>query len=183
MTSIGPQTGPRQGVVLTGGAIINPTITVIDAATDTVIAHVALDIHAARPLLVHRSRAHGARRCARPALRHLPGKRHGRRPRHGRSGRRPSRPRAPSCRCRCRSTFAVPTLSLPPAVGAFGAKVCAAFTSTPGAACTSDADCGGCPLLGRGAAGRLLRHQQSDRPAQRTARHRPLRRHATRSTW
>ena len=43
VTSIGPQTGPRQGVVLIGGAIINPTITVIDAATDTVVAHVALD--------------------------------------------------------------------------------------------------------------------------------------------
>ena len=36
VTSIGPQTGPRQGVVQTGGAIINPTVTVIDAATDTV---------------------------------------------------------------------------------------------------------------------------------------------------
>ena len=34
VTSIGPQTGPRPGVGQTGGAIINPTITVIDAASD-----------------------------------------------------------------------------------------------------------------------------------------------------
>ena len=52
VTSIGPQTGPRQGVVLTGGAIINPTITVIDAATDTITAHVALEtLHPDRPVV------------------------------------------------------------------------------------------------------------------------------------
>jgi hypothetical protein len=40
----------------------------------------------------------------------------------------------------------VPTLSLNTAVtGAFGAKVCAAFTSNRGTPCTSDADCTGCP--------------------------------------
>src|SRR5262249_42075553 len=44
VTSIGPQTGPRQGVVQVGGAVINPTITVIDAATNTIRAHVAMDV-------------------------------------------------------------------------------------------------------------------------------------------
>ena len=43
VSSIGPQTGPRAGVIQVGGAIINPTITAIDAATNTVVAHVALD--------------------------------------------------------------------------------------------------------------------------------------------
>lgn len=44
----------------------------------------------------------------------------------------------------------VPTLSLAPAVGAFGAKVCGSFTGQPGAACTSDLDCGTCPTLVEG---------------------------------
>src|SRR5262249_56081222 len=43
VTSIGPQTGPRAGVSQTGGAIIAPTVTVIDAATNATIAHVALN--------------------------------------------------------------------------------------------------------------------------------------------
>jgi len=45
---------------------------------------------------------------------------------------------------------AVPTLSLPALTGGFGAKVCGAFTSTPGASCTSNAGCGGCPSLVEG---------------------------------
>src|SRR5262249_56617142 len=40
----------------------------------------------------------------------------------------------------------LPTLGLNTSVsGNFGAKVCAAFTSSRGAACTSDASCSGCP--------------------------------------
>src|SRR5262245_3663959 len=43
VTSIGPQTGPRSGVGTIGGAIINPTITVIDGTTETIQAHVAMN--------------------------------------------------------------------------------------------------------------------------------------------
>ena len=50
VTSIGPQTGPRAGVGQVGGAIINPTITVIDAASNAVVAHVALNGNDPEPL-------------------------------------------------------------------------------------------------------------------------------------
>ena len=149
LTSIGPQTGPRQGVVLTGGAIINPTITVIDAVTDTVIAHVALET--TQP---------DRYSCTDPELMALDDAR-------GRlyvtcqgSGAVDVLDTADlTAAIAAESAIVplslpldvpVPTLSLPPAVGAFGASVCAAFTSTPGAACTTDLDCGACPLLVEG---------------------------------
>ncbi len=148
LTSIGPQTGPRQGVVQTGGAIINPTITVVDAATDTVLAHVAFD-------LFNRNRSS----CTDPELMALDDAR----------GRL-------YVTCQGSGTVAVldtaalaagvpaelavvglpppsiptPSLSLPPAVGSFGAKVCAAFTQSPGVPCSVDANCTGCPSLVEG---------------------------------
>ena len=80
---------------------------------------------------------------------------------------------------------AVPTLALNRRASArFGAKVCAALHRQPRApCCTTDASCGGCPTLRRGAAGRLLRDEQPGRPAQRPARHRARARPRTRSTW
>lgn len=149
ITSIGPQTGPRQGVVQTGGAVINPTVTVIDAATDTVVAHVALE-------LMNPDRFS----CTDPELMALDDAR----------GRL-------YVTCQGSGTVdvldtaalaagvpaeigivalplpvdaAVPTLTLPSATGTFGQKVCAAFTSNRGAACTSNSDCGGCPTLVEG---------------------------------
>ena len=145
VTSIGPQTGPRAGVSLTGGAIINPTVTVIDAATNTTVAHVALNgldanrfscsdpelmaLDDARDRLYVTCQGSGvvdvldiaALAAAAPAeLAQVP--------------------------LPLPSDVSVPTLALNTAVtGAFGAKVCAGFTSSRGAACTSDADCSGCP--------------------------------------
>jgi DNA-binding beta-propeller fold protein YncE len=149
LTSIGPQTGPRQGVVLVGGAIINPTITVIDAATNTTRAHVALELFDpdrssctdpeltalddVRGLLYVTCQGSGTVDVldtlalanglpAELAIVSLP----------------------------LPTDVAVPTLALPSTTGAFGAKVCGAFTSTPGASCTTDAQCGGCPSLVEG---------------------------------
>jgi DNA-binding beta-propeller fold protein YncE len=149
LTSIGPQTGPRQGVVQTGGAIINPTITVIDAATDTIVAHVALDVmnpnrfSCTDPELMALDDARGrlyvtcqgsgtvdvldtaalaAGLPAEVAIASLP----------------------------LPSDVTVPTLSLPSATGGYGQKVCGAFTTNRGAACTTDADCSGCPTLVEG---------------------------------
>lgn len=149
LTSIGPQTGPRQGVVLTGGAIINPTITVIDASTDSVVAHVALDI--SDP---------GRYSCTDPELMALDDAR-------GRlyvtcqgsgavdvldtadlvAGVAAERSIVP---LPLPLDVPVPTLSLAPAVGGFGNAVCGAFTGLPGVACTTDLDCGGCPPLVEG---------------------------------
>jgi YVTN family beta-propeller protein len=144
VTSIGPQTGPRAGVGQVGGAIISPTVTVIDAMTDSVVAHVALIIgDPDRPT------------CTDPELMALDDAR----------GR---------LYITCQGSGAVdvvdtadlvaavdaelaivplplpgdapvPTLNLAPAVGAFGAKVCSAATTNPGTPCSSAADCTGCP--------------------------------------
>jgi DNA-binding beta-propeller fold protein YncE len=149
VTSIGPQTGPRQGVVLTGGAIINPTITVIDAATEQIVAHVALDVTSADRFS-----------CTDPELMALDDARN-----------------RLYVTCQGSGTIdvldttllaagqpaevglvalplpgdaSVPTLSLPPATGGFGQKTCGAFTTNRGTACTSDADCTGCPALVEG---------------------------------
>jgi DNA-binding beta-propeller fold protein YncE len=149
VSSIGPQTGPRQGVVLTGGAVINPTITVIDAATDSIVAHVALNgLDPDRPS------------CSDPELMALDD----------------ARDRL-YVTCQGSGTVDVldtadlaagvpaelamvslplpgdafvPTLSLTPQVGGFGAKFCAAFTSNSGTPCTSDSDCTACPSLVEG---------------------------------
>ena len=149
LTSIGPQTGPRSGVVLTGGAIINPTITVIDAATDTVVAHVALE-----------TTDPDRQSCTDPELMALDDAR-------GRlyvacqgsgavdmldtgdlfAGVAAERTIVP---LPLPVDAVVPTLTLPPAVGGFGAKVCGAFTTSPGAACTTNLDCSGCPILVEG---------------------------------
>lgn len=149
LTSIGPQTGPRQGVVLTGGAIINPTVTVIDAATDTVVAHVALA-----------TTDPDRQSCTDPELMALDDMR-------GRlyvtcqgsgavdvldtadllAGVAAERAIVPLA---LPLDLPVPTLTLPPAVGAFSAKVCGAFTSNAGAACITNLDCSGCPLLVEG---------------------------------
>lgn len=149
VTSIGPQTGPRQGVVLTGGAIINPTVTVVDALTNTVRAHVAFDIF-------HRDRSS----CSDPELMALDDVR-------GRlyvtcqgsgtvavldtaalSAGLPAE--LAIVELPLPSDVAVPTLAMPPAVGAFGNKVCGAFTQAAGVACTTDGDCTNCPSLVEG---------------------------------
>jgi DNA-binding beta-propeller fold protein YncE len=145
VTSIGPQTGPRTGVSQTGGAIINPTVTVIDAATNSTVAHVALNgldpnrfscsdpelmaLDDARDRLyvtcqgsgvvdVLDTSALGAGAPAELAEVPLP----------------------------LPSDATVPTLTLNTAVtGDFGAKVCAGFTASRGTPCTTDADCSGCP--------------------------------------
>ena len=144
VTSIGPQTGPREGVVQVGGAIIDPTITVIDAGTDTILAHVALNngdrdrfscsdpellaLDDARDRLYVTCQGSGtidvldtnallAGTFAEAALVPLP----------------------------LPTDVPVPTLAIPPLVGPFGAKVCAAFTTNPGVGCATDLDCTGCP--------------------------------------
>lgn len=149
VTSIGPQTGPREGVVLTGGAIINPTITVIDAATNTITAHVALD-----------TTDPDRYSCTDPELMALDDAR-------GRlyvtcqgsgavdvldtadldAGLAAERNLVP---LPLPVDVVVPTISIPPAVGAFGAKTCGAFTGNKGAVCSSDLDCGSCPSLVEG---------------------------------
>ncbi len=149
VSSIGPQTGPRQGVVQTGGAIINPTITAIDAATNSIIAHVALNgLDPDRPS------------CTDPELMVLDDARN-----------------RLYVTCQGSGTVGVldttdlvaglpaelaivplplpgdavvPTIALPPQAGGFGAKFCAASSTSPGAACSSDADCTGCPTLVEG---------------------------------
>src|SRR5262245_57052262 len=145
VTSIGPQTGPRAGVSQTGGAIIAPTVTVIDAATNATIAHVALNgldpdrfsctdpelmaLDDARDRLYVTCQGSGvvdvlntaALAAGSPAeLAQVP--------------------------LPLPTDVTVPTLGLNTAVsGNFGAKVCEAFYSRRGAACTSDASCSGCP--------------------------------------
>src|SRR5262245_12316689 len=144
VTSIGPQTGPRAGVSKIGGAIINPTVTVINAATESIVAHVALTtLDRDRPT------------CSDPELMALDDAR-------GRlyitcqgSGTVDVLSTAALATgapaelaiipLPLPSDATVPTLALNPQAGGFGAKVCAAFTSNPGTACTTDANCTGCP--------------------------------------
>lgn len=149
VTSIGPQTGPRAGVNQVGGAIINPTITVIDATSNAVVAHVALNgrdpnrVKCSDPELMALDDARGrlyvtcqgsgtvdildtaALVAAGPAELHLV-----------------SLPLP--------ADATVPTLATNSVVGGFGAKVCAAFTSNPGTPCVTDAGCSGCPPLREG---------------------------------
>lgn len=149
VTSIGPQTGPRAGVNQVGGAIINPTITVIDAASHAVVAHVALNgrdpdrFKCTDPELMALDDVRGrlyvtcqgsgtidildtaALVAAAPAELHV-------------------------LELPLPSDAVVPTMALNSVVGAFGAKVCAAFTTSPGTACLSDTDCTGCPPLREG---------------------------------
>jgi DNA-binding beta-propeller fold protein YncE len=149
VTSIGPQTGPRQGVGQVGGAIINPTITVIDPAANTIVAHVALN-----------GRDPDRFKCTDPELMAL----------DDAAGR---------VYVTCQGSgvidvldtaalaaglpaevaevplplpadVPVPLLNLQSIIGALGTKVCAGFTSNPGMACTSDAQCSGCPASKEG---------------------------------
>jgi YVTN family beta-propeller protein len=146
ITSIGPQTGPRAGVSLTGGVIINPTVTVIDAATDTVVGHVALErTDPDRPS------------CSDPELMALDDARNRLYVTCQGSGTvdvldtaalaagLPAEQAIVSLPLP--TDVVVPTLVLPPAVGGFGAKVCSAATTNSGAACTTAASCTGCPPL------------------------------------
>jgi DNA-binding beta-propeller fold protein YncE len=149
VTSIGPQTGPRAGVNQVGGAIINPTITVIDAASNAVVAHVALNgrdpnrFKCSDPELMALDDARGrlyvtcqgsgtidildtaALVAAAPAELHV-------------------------LALPLPTDVPVPTLAINSVVGGFGNKVCAAFTSNPGTPCVSDAGCTGCPSLREG---------------------------------
>jgi DNA-binding beta-propeller fold protein YncE len=149
VTSIGPQTGPRQGVVQTGGAVINPTITVIDAATDAIVAHVALNgLDAERAS------------CTDPELMALDDARNRLYVTCQGSGTvdvldtadlaagLPAELAMVSLPLPTDAT--VPTLTLTPQVGTFGGKFCGAFTSNSGTPCTTDADCTGCPTLVEG---------------------------------
>lgn len=149
VTSIGPQTGPRQGVVLTGGAVINPTVTVIDAATDAIVAHVALDVSSADRFS-----------CTDPELMALDDVRDRLYVTCQGSGTvdildtsalaagLPAEVGVVPLPLPADAT--VPTLALPSATGAFGEKVCAAFTANRGSSCDTDADCTGCPSLVEG---------------------------------
>ncbi len=143
VSSIGPQTGPRAGVNLTGGSIVNPTITVIDQATETILAHVALN-----------GRDRDLPTCTDPELMAVDDAR-------GRlyvtcqgsgvvdvldtaalaAGLPAEVAQVPLA---LPTDDVVPTLPLG-ATGPLGAKVCAAFTGNAGSACTTDADCGFCP--------------------------------------
>jgi DNA-binding beta-propeller fold protein YncE len=149
VSSIGPQTGPRQGVVLTGGAIINPTITVIDATTDAVVAHVALNgLDPNRPT------------CSDPellALDDVQGRLYVTCQGSGTVDVLDTAALAAGTPAELAmvalplpTDAVVPTLSLPAAAGTFGAKHCAAYTSMPGAACNTSADCPGCPATVEG---------------------------------
>ena len=145
VTSIGPQTGPRTGPSITGGAIINPTVTVIDPTSNTTLAHVALNgldpdryscsdpelmaIDDARDRLYVTCQASGvvdvldlaALAAGSPA-------------------------ELAQVALPLPTDVTVPTLALNASrTGTFGAKVCAGFTGSPGTACTTDADCSGCP--------------------------------------
>jgi DNA-binding beta-propeller fold protein YncE len=150
VSSIGPQTGPRAGVNQVGGAIINPTITVIDAASNAVVAHVAIN-----------GRDPNRPKCTDPELMALDDAR-------GRlyvtcqgSGTIDILDTAALVAAAPAELYlvslplpadvSVPTLAINAAVtGNFGAKVCAAFTSNPGTPCASDAQCTGCPALREG---------------------------------
>jgi hypothetical protein len=132
-----------------GGAIINPTVTVIDAATDTVVAHVSLN-----------GRDPDRFKCSDPELMALDDTR-------GRlyvtcqgsgtvdvldtaalAAGAPAELQQVALPLPTDAT--VPTLDIPAVVGGFGTKACAAFTTSPGAPCTSDAQCTGCPSLREG---------------------------------
>jgi len=149
VTSIGPQTGPRQGVVLVGGAIINPTVTVIDAATNTIVAHVALDI----------SDPDGSS-CTDPELMALDDARDRLYVTCQGSGTVDVLDTAALVAglpaelavvdLPLPTDVSVPTLALPSTVGGFGQKTCAAFTTNRGTPCTSAGDCTGCPPLVEG---------------------------------
>jgi DNA-binding beta-propeller fold protein YncE len=144
VTSIGPQTGPRGGVGQVGGAIVNPTITVIDPATETVVAHVALNgLDANRPS------------CTDPELMALDDPRNRLYVTCQGSGTVDVLDTvalaagAPAelgiVALPLPTDVPVPTLAIPSLVGPFGAKVCAGFSSMAGAPCTTDAQCGSCP--------------------------------------
>jgi DNA-binding beta-propeller fold protein YncE len=149
VTSIGPQTGPRQGVVLTGGAIINPTVTVIDAATNQIVAHISLDVTGADRFS-----------CTDPELMALDDARNRLYVTCQGSGTvdvldttllaagQPAE--IGLVALPLPGDVAVPTLGLPAATGGFGQKTCGAFTGNRGAACASDGDCGTCPSLVEG---------------------------------
>ncbi len=144
VTSIGPQTGPRSGPGQTGGAIINPTVTVIDAASEAVVAHVAFDN--LNPNLSS---------CSDPELMALDDARNRLYVTCQGSGTvavldtgalaagTPAEQRIVSLPLP--SDVSVPTLSIPSEVGGFGTKSCAAFTASPGVACANDSQCAGCP--------------------------------------
>jgi YVTN family beta-propeller protein len=143
-TSIGPQTGPRAGVDRVGGAIINPTVTVIDATTNRIVAHVALNgldtnhptcsdpelmaLDDARNRLYVTCQGSGtidvldtaalvAGTAAEMAIVNLP----------------------------LPTDLTVPTLEQAPMTGGFGNKVCGGVTTNPGTSCATDQDCTGCP--------------------------------------
>ena len=146
VTSIGPQIGPRPGVSQTGGTIVSPSITVIDAASNAIVAHVALN-----------GRDPDRYKCTDPELMALDDVR-------GRlyvtcqgSGTIDILDTASlvaaapaelnTLALPLPTDASVPTLAIPPVVGAFGAKVCAAFTGNAGTPCTSDSQCTSCPSL------------------------------------
>ena len=144
VTSIGPQTGPRTGVSITGGAIINPTVTVIDAASDTIVAHVALNgLDPDRPT------------CSDPELMALDDARSRLYVTCQGSGvidvldtgllAAGAPAELAGVPLPLPTDVTVPTLNLPSVAGTFGAKSCAAFTSSSGTPCSSNADCSGCP--------------------------------------
>jgi YVTN family beta-propeller protein len=149
VTSIGPQTGPRAGVNQVGGAIINPTVTVIDADSASVVAHVALN-----------GRDPNRPKCTDPELMALDDVRHRLYVTCQGSGTidildtlslvaaSPAELHLVSLPLPSDAT--VPTLATPAIVGPLGAKVCAAFTNNPGTPCTNDGQCLGCPILREG---------------------------------
>jgi DNA-binding beta-propeller fold protein YncE len=180
VTSIGPQTGPRPGVGQVGGAIINPTITVIDAASGAVVAHVALNgndpdrFKCTDPELMALDDARGR-------LYVVPGQRHGRHPRH-----RGARRRRPGGATAHRATAAGRRRGADP-----GDQPAARSVRRQGLRGDDRQSGHELPLRrrvlelsdpARGRAGRVLQHQQPHRPAQRAARHRsqPRRRLALR---
>jgi DNA-binding beta-propeller fold protein YncE len=146
VSSIGPQIGPRPGVSQTGGTIVSPSITVIDAGSNAIIGHVALN-----------GTDPDRYKCTDPELMALDDVR-------GRlyvtcqgSGTidmldtaslvAASAAELNTLALPLPTDVSVPTLPIPAVVGTFGAKVCAAFTGNPGTPCITDSQCTSCPAL------------------------------------
>jgi DNA-binding beta-propeller fold protein YncE len=146
VTTIGPQTGPRPGVSQVGGAIINPTITVIDAASNAVVAHVALNGNDADRF-----------KCTDPeqmAIDDVRGRLYVTCQGSGTVDVLDTAALVAAGAAELRmvplplpSDVSVPTLALNSGVGPMGGKVCGALSGNPGTGCLTDAQCFSCPPL------------------------------------
>ncbi len=141
--------GPRPGVGQVGGAIINPTITVIDAASNSVVAHVALNGNDPDRF-----------KCTDPELMALDdalGRLYVTCQGSGTLDIIDTASLVAASPAELRivamplpSDAVVPQLSLNAEVGPLGGKVCGPMSQNPGTGCLTDAGCFSCPTLREG---------------------------------